>query len=106
MGYLNFCHTAYAYDVVSLAVVLHTYGKKFIGGRIGVTGFADHAFRAKAAENMLAGYERNPEQTERILEQAFEGFDPVEDRFANGEYRRQIGRTMLRRALADASARK
>jgi carbon-monoxide dehydrogenase medium subunit len=29
---------------------------------------------------------------------------PLEDRFADAEYRLQLGRTMLRRALADAVA--
>jgi aerobic carbon-monoxide dehydrogenase medium subunit len=53
---------------------------------------------------MLAGYDGQPEHNERIVERAFEGAVPLEDRFADAEYRLQIGRMMLRRALADAAA--
>jgi aerobic carbon-monoxide dehydrogenase medium subunit len=103
-GYRKFRHPASAYAVVAVAVALHMDGKKCTGGRIGVTGFADHAFRPKSAEAMLAGYEGKREQNERILEEAFKGVVPVQDRFADAEYRLQIGHTMLSRALADAMA--
>jgi aerobic carbon-monoxide dehydrogenase medium subunit len=104
-SYRKFRHPASAYAVVGVAVVLHMHGNTCTGGRIGVTGFADHAFRAKSAEALLAGYDGQRERSERIVEQAFEGMTPVEDRFADAEYRLQIGRTMLRRALAHALAR-
>jgi carbon-monoxide dehydrogenase medium subunit len=104
-GYRKFRHPASAYAVVGVAVVLHMEGQECVGGRIAVTGLADHAFRAKAAEALLAGYEGKLEQIRRIQELAFHEVTPVEDRFADAEYRMQIGRTMLRRALADAMAR-
>jgi carbon-monoxide dehydrogenase medium subunit len=53
---------------------------------------------------MLAGYDGQPQHSDRIVEQAFEGVVPLEDRFADAEYRLQLGRTMLRRALDDAAA--
>jgi aerobic carbon-monoxide dehydrogenase medium subunit len=104
-SYRKFRHPASAYAVVGVAVVLHMKGNTLTDGRIGVTGFADHAFRAMSAEAFLAGYNGQPERIARIVDQAFEGVTPVEDRFADAEYRLQIGRTMLRRALADAVAR-
>jgi carbon-monoxide dehydrogenase medium subunit len=103
-SYRKFRHPASGYAVVGVAVVLHMRDARCIGGRIAVTGFADHAFRAKAAEAALVGYNGQPQQSDRIVEQAFEDVVPLEDRFADAEYRLQLGRTMLRRALADAAA--
>jgi carbon-monoxide dehydrogenase medium subunit len=102
VSYRKFRHPASSYAVVGVAVVLHMKESACVGGRIGVTGFADHAFRAKRAEALLAGFGGGAESAERIAEQAFEGIVPVEDSFADADYRTQIGRTMLRRALADA----
>jgi aerobic carbon-monoxide dehydrogenase medium subunit len=99
-SYRKFRHPASGYAVVGVAVVLHMKGDRCTGGRIAVTGFADHAFRAMPAEAMLAGYDGS----ERIVERAFEGAVPLEDRFADAEYRLQLARTMLRRALTDAAA--
>ena len=103
-SYRKFRHPASGYAVVGVAVVLHMKGERCIGGRIAATGFADHAFRAKGAEAMLVGYDGQPQHSDRIVEQAFEDVVPLEDRFADAEYRLQLGRTMLRRALADAVA--
>jgi len=103
-SYRKFRHPASGYAVVGVAVLLHMKGERCIGGRIAATGFADHAFRAKAAEAMLAGYDGQPQHSDRIVGQAFEDVVPLEDRFADAEYRLQLGRTMLRRALADAVA--
>src|SRR6202790_3158561 len=103
-SYRKFRHPASGYAVVGVAVVLHMKGVRCIGGRIAATGFADHAFRANAAEAMLGGYDGQPHQTDPLAEQAFKDVVPLEDRFADAEYRLQLGRTMLRRALADAAA--
>jgi aerobic carbon-monoxide dehydrogenase medium subunit len=101
-NYRKFRHPASSYAVVGVAVVLHMKGSACVGGRIGVTGFADHAFRPKAAEALLAGYDGDQETAEHIAERGFTGVTPIEDRFADAEYRMQIGRTMLRRAVTDA----
>jgi carbon-monoxide dehydrogenase medium subunit len=103
-SYRKFRHPASGYAVVGVAVVLHMNGERCIGGRIAATGFADHAFRAKVAEAMLAGYDGQPQHSDRIVEQAFKDVVPLEDRFADAEYRLQLARTMLRRALGDAAA--
>jgi carbon-monoxide dehydrogenase medium subunit len=101
-SYRKFRHPASAYAVVGVAVVLHMRDNSCTGGRIGVTGFSDHAFRVKAAEALLAGYDGGRGRSELIVEAAFKDVTPIEDRFADAEYRHQIGRTMLGRALADA----
>lgn len=100
-AYRKFRHPASGYAVVGVAVVLAYESNRCSGGRIAVTGFSTHAFRAKAAETALAGYAGQPDQTERLIDLAFTGASPLEDRFADADYRTQLGRTMLRRALSD-----
>ncbi|WP_395400785.1 FAD binding domain-containing protein [Pseudoduganella sp. UC29_106] len=104
MAYRKFRHPASGYAVAGVAVVLDFESGRCGGGRIAVTGFAENAFRAHRAEAALAGYAGQPDQTERLLDLVFDGVSPLEDRFADADYRTQLGRTMLRRALADAIA--
>lgn len=103
-AYRKFRHPASGYAVVGVAVVLAYEANLCSGGRIAVTGFSVHAFRANAAEAALAGYAGQPDQTERLIDLAFTGASPLEDRFADADYRTQLGRTMLRRALSDATS--
>jgi len=102
-SYRKFRHPASGYAVAGVAVVLRfDRGGACTGGRIGVNGVAGHAFRASRAEALLAGYKGEEPHTARVLDAAFNGVTPLEDRFADAEYRLQLARTMLRRALAEA----
>ena len=101
-AYRKFRHPASGYAVAGVAVVLTFERGACSGGRIAVTGYADHAFRATRAEALLAGYAGQADRTERLPEVAFADVSPLEDRFADAAYRLQLARTMLRRALADA----
>ena len=103
-AYRKFRHPASGYAVAGAAVVLRFERGACSGGQIAVTGLADCAFRAKRAEALLAGYTGQADRTERLLDLAFGDVTPLADRFADAEYRLQLGRTMLRRALADAIA--
>jgi len=101
-AYRKFRHPASGYAVVGVAVVLRFERGSCCGGQIAVTGLADRAFRAKGAEVLLAGFAGQADRIERLLHLAFADVTPLADRFADAEYRLQLGRTMLRRALADA----
>jgi carbon-monoxide dehydrogenase medium subunit len=101
-AYRKFRHPASGYAVAGVAVVLRFERGACSGGQIAVTGLADCAFRAKRAEALLAGFAGEADRVERLLELAFADVTPLADRFADAEYRLQLGRTMLRRALADA----
>jgi carbon-monoxide dehydrogenase medium subunit len=104
-AYRKFRHPASGYAVAGVAVDLAVDRGRCTGGRIAVNGVATHAFRATQAEALLAGYQGSDEShTERVLDAAFDGVAFLEDRFADAAYRRQLARTMLRRALADAMA--
>jgi aerobic carbon-monoxide dehydrogenase medium subunit len=102
MAYRKFRHPASGYAVAGVAVVLQFDRGRCSGGRIAVTGFAERAFRATRAEALLADDASQADRTERLLDLAFAEVSPLEDRFADAEYRLQLARTMLRRALADA----
>lgn len=102
VAYRKFRHPASGYAVVGVAVQLETERAVCKGGRLAVTGLTDHARRLPAAEVLLPGYHLDSKSTEDILAAAFEGIQPLEDSFADGAYRLQLARTMLKRALADA----
>ena len=104
VAYRKFRHPASGYAVVGVAVVLDVDQGRCVGGRIAVTGFADRAFLATQAQSLLPGYTGEPAACERLLDAAFSQASPLEDRFADADYRTQLGRTMLRRALHDARA--
>ncbi|WP_280155798.1 xanthine dehydrogenase family protein subunit M [Piscinibacter sp. XHJ-5] len=104
VAYRKFRHPASGYAVVGVAVVLDYDKGRCGGGCIAITGFADHAFRAERAEAELSKHVGEPSHIERLLDLAFDGVAPIEDRFADAEYRLQLARTMLRRALADAQS--
>jgi len=52
---------------------------------------------ATRAEGQLVNYAGQADRTEGLLDLAFADVSPLEDRFADAEYRLQLARTMLRR---------
>ncbi len=104
VAYRKFRHPASGYAVVGVAVVLENANGTVRAGRIAITGFATNAYRLVAAEQLLPGYTGEPQHTAAIVAAAFNGPAPLEDSFANADYRLQLARTLLRRALADAIA--
>lgn len=105
VGYRKFRHPSSGYAVAAAAVALRFNGEKCLGGTIGITGVADMPFRAYAAEALLAeGFAGGVDEMARIAAAAFDGVAPLEDSFADAGYRLQLGRVMLKRALADACA--
>lgn len=73
---------------------------------IGITGVAPKAYRAAAAEKALAG--KKP--SEKLLVEAVrhavpQSLEPLADLHASAEYRREMARVFVRRALERALAR-
>jgi aerobic carbon-monoxide dehydrogenase medium subunit len=103
VAYQKFRHPASGYAVAAAAVALRYTGSRCTGGMIGVTGVSGTAFRAHEAEAGLAsGFTGSAEEIGRLAERAFVGVTPLEDAFADGAYRVQLAKVMLRRALAEA----
>ncbi|WP_233889760.1 FAD binding domain-containing protein [Paraburkholderia flagellata] len=103
VAYRKFRHPASGYAVAAAAVALRYAGDRCTGGMIGVTGVAETAFRARAVEAALASeFNGSSEEINRLAEIAFVDVTPLEDGFADGAYRKQLAKVMLRRALTDA----
>ncbi len=102
VAYRKFRHPASGYAVAGAAVSLQYSDAQCTGGRIGITGVAETAFRPLAAERMLGeGFLGTENDIARLVELAFEHVKPLEDNFADGAYRIHLGKVMLRRALED-----
>ncbi|KWR91736.1 FAD binding domain-containing protein [Cupriavidus sp. IDO] len=103
VAYRKFRHPSSGYAVAAAAVAIEAGQDGYAWGRIGITGVADAAFRAREAEALLEGnFTGLTDRVDAIVDAAFAEVSPLEDNFADGEYRLQLGRVMLKRALLDA----
>jgi carbon-monoxide dehydrogenase medium subunit len=99
--YEKFPHPASGFAVVGVAARIRKSGDRIAMARIAVTGMGTHAFRDRAAEQML-------ENGSSIAEAAaVVGADeqPNADMFASADYRRHLARIHAARALAAAISR-
>lgn len=99
-GYLKYPHPASGYAVVGVASVL-TMGASGIveDARIGVTGVASVPFRARQSEAALTGQSFTPEVIERAAKLSPEDAVIMGDVFMSEDYRQQICRVYVERAL-------
>lgn len=103
VAYRKFRHPSSGYAVAAAAVAIEVVNDGYAWGRIGITGVADTAFRATAAEALLEGnFTDITDKVDAIVDAAFADVAPLEDNFADGAYRLQLGRIMLKRALLEA----
>lgn len=101
-AYAKFKHPASGYAVVGVAVNLHKDGDKVGAVRVGITGVSDGAYRATEVENALTGQAFSEDLAASAAEQATSGIDPLEDNFANADYRRQLAKALTKRAIVEA----
>ena len=101
-AYAKFKHPASGYAVVGVAVNLHTDGDKIGAVRVGITGVSDGAYRAIEVENALTGQAFSEDLAASAAEQATSGIDPLEDNFANADYRRQLAKALTKKAVVEA----
>ncbi len=97
--------SASGFAIAGIAVVLE-YGPDRVctRARIGVTGVADRAYRATAAEQGLVGKRLEEATIAAAAARATDGVkDPMSDLHAGGEYRLHLARVHCRRALARAA---
>jgi carbon-monoxide dehydrogenase medium subunit len=91
----------------ALSMALVTYrldGKTILEPRVGVGGAEATARRIPEAEAALAGKVPGPEAFRAAAEAAAAAIDPLEDHNTNADYRRDLVRTLTRRALERAAA--
>jgi carbon-monoxide dehydrogenase medium subunit len=91
----------------AIAMALATYrveGGKIVAPRIAVGGAEPHARRIAEAETALAGKPPGPDAFAAAAEHAAAAVDPMEDVNNSAQYRRDLVRTVVRRALEQAAA--
>jgi len=99
-AYAKVPHPASGYAVVGVAVVLHLAPEGTIDhARIGVTGLAETAYRARGAEESLVGKVPSEELFRAAAEEAVGEGSPVGDIYASAGYRSRLAKVTLRRTL-------
>lgn len=73
--------------------------------RVALTGVGEKAVRARNVEEALEGARAEPGEIARAAERAAEGLEPPSDVRASSEYRREMSKVLVKRALERATAR-
>lgn len=102
VAYAKFPHPASRYAVAGVAVWVKIENDTVSDIRIGVTGAADHAQRAKQAEDALQGKPMNDDNIAAAARLASAGLATIGDMFASADYRAHLVNTLAARALGDA----
>jgi carbon-monoxide dehydrogenase medium subunit len=101
-GFCEFSRRAGDYAIVLAVAAVRLSGGRIAEARIGLGGVGDRPVRAVAAEAALRG--AKPERAAFVAagEAACEGLQPMADVQATPEYRLELVRVMVRRALEQA----
>jgi carbon-monoxide dehydrogenase medium subunit len=99
-SYQKFHHPASGFAVVGVAAVVRAKAGKIESATIGITGVAEHAYRASAVEKAVAGQATSA--IAAAAAHAAEGVEALDDYFASREYRRHLACVYVQRALEAA----
>jgi carbon-monoxide dehydrogenase medium subunit len=103
-GFQEFARRAGDFALSMALVTYRLNGKTMIEPRVGIGAAEATARRIPAAEAALAGKVPGPEAFRAAAEAAAAAIDPLEDHNTNADYRRDLVRTLTRRALERAAA--
>jgi len=101
-AYEKFHHPASGFAVVGVAAVVSMKGGTIESAAIGVTGVADHAYRATRVEQALRG--KPLSAVAQAAERAADRIEALGDTFASAEYRKHLASVYVQRAV-EAAAR-
>jgi carbon-monoxide dehydrogenase medium subunit len=104
-GFAEFSRRAGDFALAMCAALLRFEDGGIVEARVGVGGAIDRPSRSAAAEAMLTGTDGGPDILREAGNIVAETIDPLEDIHAGAEYRRDLVRAMVGRALDQASAR-
>jgi len=104
-GFAEFSRRAGDYALAMCAAFLRFEDDRIVEARIGVGGATDRPARIAAAEAVLTGTGGGPGILREAGNIAAETIDPLEDIHASAEYRRDLVRAMVGRALDQAFTR-
>jgi carbon-monoxide dehydrogenase medium subunit len=103
-AYLKLAQPASGFAIAGVAVQLEHSNGVANKVRIGVTGVAPVAYRAKSTETAITGKRIEAAQIDAACDKVdAEASDAMSDIHASGEYRRHLARVLARRALKKAA---
>ena len=103
-AYAKFFNPSSRYAVVGVGALVSKSNGSCSSCRIGVTGAADHAFRASAAEEALNGSDLGHDAVEAAAAKVAEGQEMLSDLSASANYRTHLCGVMAKRAIAEAAS--
>ena len=103
-AYAKFFNPSSRYAVVGVGALVSKSNGSCSSCRIGVTGAADHAFRASAAEEALNGSDLGHDAVEAAAAKVAEGQEMLSDLSASANYRAHLCGVMAKRAIAEAAS--
>jgi aerobic carbon-monoxide dehydrogenase medium subunit len=101
-GFAEFSRRAGDYALAMCAATLRVEDSRIVEARIGIGGAADRPARIADAEAVLVGSDGGAEARREAGEIAANAIEPLEDIQASADYRRQLVRAMVDRAVAQA----
>jgi aerobic carbon-monoxide dehydrogenase medium subunit len=102
-GFAEFSRRAGDFALAMCAALLHRKEGRIVAARIGVGGATDRPLRSAAAERILVGSDGGREAARAAADAAAREIDhPLEDPQVNAEYRRDLVRAMVERAVVQA----
>jgi aerobic carbon-monoxide dehydrogenase medium subunit len=93
------------YASAALGVALWMSGDEIEDARVGMCGVGSTTLRAREAEEVLKGQSPDEELYKRAGERAAEGCDPPDDARGTPEYKRDLVRVLVVRAMEQAVGR-
>lgn len=103
VGFYEFNRRAGDYAIGMALVAYGIENGRIVAPRIGVGGAEPQPRRIESAERALAGRASGPEAFAAAADAAAAAVDPMEDAQTSAEYRRDLVRTVTRRALEQAA---
>jgi len=101
-GFAEFSRRAGDYALAMAATFLRVENGRIVEARLGVGGAADRPSRIVVAEQALIGSDGGVEARRAAGDAAAQAIEPLEDVQAGAEYRRDLVRAMVSRAVAQA----
>jgi len=104
-AYTKFFNPSSRYAVVGVGALVSKSNGSCSSCRIGVTGAADHAFRASVAEEILQGSDLGDDAVAASAAKVADGQEMLGDLSASANYRTHLCGVMAKRAIVEAASR-
>lgn len=104
-AYTKFFNPSSRYAVVGVGALVSKSNGSCSSCRIGVTGAADHAFRASVAEETLQGSNLGDDAVAASAAKVADGQEMLSDLSASANYRTHLCGVMAKRAIVEAASR-